>query len=566
MTVSSTGPHVPVDLRILGPLQVLRDNREVDAGPRQQRCLLGLLLVRAGQPVSMTELIEMIWGSGPPATAINVIHKYVGAVRRLFEPGLPPRAASAYLTRHGNGYRLSAGPENHDLVRFRRLLAEAGSAAARDEPDEALDRYVAALRLGRGRSGDGLADTPAARAAFAAVDREFTDAVLAASTVAVRLNRPSVVLGPLRQASEMDPYNEQVHAGLMRTLAVAGHHGESVAVYRATGRRLAEDLGVEPGPEMREAYRQVMGRTMVGARPVPRPAQLPRGLPSCDGRSAELAELTGLAAGLRDGRRTGPLVIALDGRRGTGKSALAVQFAHRVSDGFTDGQIYLDLRGDRAGDEVVTVRHALRSLLRGLGLPSPTLPATIDAQVGVYRSLTAGKRILILLDNVRDADQVRPLLPSSPRSLTLLTSRRPLLDVAARQGAHLVHVGVLDSRAARALLQSRITGRPRDVANIALLDEIADLCGRLPLALAYTAAQLTASPDLPLAVVAAQLRQAARRPPRSRTGRSTVHARRTDDRSPHERPFTPGRTSRGSEPARPGTGRSASGRCGTGGC
>jgi DNA-binding SARP family transcriptional activator len=256
-----------VQLRILGPLRVQRGDVEVDAGPPQQRCLLALLLARAGHPVSVDDLIRGVWDTAPPGSAVNIVHKYVGVVRRRLEPGLPPRSPGVYIARHGNGYRFTAGPETLDLLRFRRLVAEAKDRAGRDDPDDALDRYVAALRLSDGPAAGGFAETPEAQATFARIDGEFRDAVLDAAAIAVRRDRPSLVAAPLRRAAEMDPLDEPVHASLMVTLAGIGHRAEALSVYRAVCERLSDDLGIDPGPHLQDAYRRIVERAVPSAPP-----------------------------------------------------------------------------------------------------------------------------------------------------------------------------------------------------------------------------------------------------------------------------------------------------------
>ena len=467
-----------VRLQVLGPLRVWRGDTEVDVGPNQQQCLLALLLACAGQPIGVQALIEMLWGAEPPPSAVNIIHKYVGQLRRLLQPGLPPRAAGAYLTRHGNGYRFAAGPETLDLVRFRGLVAEAQAHTRDGDHDKALDRYAEALRLGHGVAGGGLADTTAARTVFVKLHNEFVDTVVIAARLAIRLGQPARLLPPLRHTAETDPLNELVHGSLVTMLAAVGHQAEALAVYRGIRERLAEELGIDPGPDLRNAYRAVLAP--VGPQlPFLHPAQLPPDLPLFAGREHELATLRRLAAGLHDPGRTSPLIIALSGRGGVGKSALAVRFAHLVAGTFTDGQLYLDLRGDDA--------DPLRSLLYGLGLRRADMPDTVAAEMGAYRSLTAGKRMLIVLDNVGDAARIRSLMPNSAACLVLLTGRRRLLDLAVRDGAHLLTVGLPDLAAARELLARRLAGSPHGLVGTGRMDEIIELCGRLPLTMARAA-------------------------------------------------------------------------------
>jgi DNA-binding SARP family transcriptional activator len=513
----STGGYVmsePSTLRfeILGPLRLWRGETELDAGPHQQRCLLKLLLAAGEQPLGIHDLVDLIWESEPPSSAVNIVHKYVSALRRVLEPGLAARDSGTYLLRHGSGYRLSIGTAAVDLPTFRRHLADATTCEGMGASVQALDHYTDALRLVRGPAGSAPAESLRAAAVFTTFDGQFFDAAVAAAVIAVRLGRPAEVLPALRLAATMNPMHEPVHAGLVIALAAAGRQAEALATYRTIRERLRDELGIDPGPALLEAQRRVLTQTAVQsvtAAPVqqsPQPAQLPPDLPLFTGRAVELAALDDLVAGVLEGKKTGPLVVAMDGMGGAGKSTLAVRFAHQVSTRFPDGRLYLDLRGDQ--DEPVAVGEALRSLLYALGVDATNAPDTLDAQIGMYRSLTADKRILVLLDNARDPGQVRPLLPNSPASTTLVTSRRSLLGLAAFDGAHLMHVELPDLAAARELLSRRLAGLPnRPVGNTA--DEIIGLCGRLPLALAIVGARLAVRPHLSPETVVAELRDGA---------------------------------------------------------
>ncbi|MFK3978829.1 BTAD domain-containing putative transcriptional regulator [Micromonospora sp. NPDC050397] len=519
-------------LQIMGPLRVWRGATELDTGPPQQRCLLALLLAREGQPVSTSDLIAMIWGPISPPSAVNVIHKYVGVLRRLLEPDLPSRSPGSYLFRSGNGYRFTAGPETLDLVAFRSHVGAAKASMGRGCLDDALDHYTSALRLCRGFAGDFPADSTGAAAIIAGIAGEFFDAAINAAEIAVQVRQPSRVLAPLRLAAEMDPLHELVHASLVTSLAASGQQAEALMVYQTIRKRLADELGIDPGQALQDAQRRVLTQTTlpraeeadriaplawtagdVPLAPLVRPAQLPPDLSQFVGRSAEIDLLSDLVVGMSAVGRTSPLVVAMDGMGGVGKSTLAAHFARLVADEFTDGQLYLDLRGDHE-DESVRAGDALHSMLYALGVPASHVPDTFDARVGTYRSLTAGKRILVLLDNVRDPAQVRPLLPNSAESLVLLTSRRPLLGLATFDGAHLLRIEVPDLRSARELLKRRLVRLPNRTTcpyDVEIVDEIIELCGRLPLALAILAARLNAHPTLSLAAVAADLRDGARR-------------------------------------------------------
>ncbi|MGC4855693.1 BTAD domain-containing putative transcriptional regulator [Micromonospora sp. DT4] len=518
---SQEGPR----LQIMGPLRVWHGETELDAGPRQQRRLLAVLLARQGRPTTTSDLLDLVWGPDSPASAVNVIHKYVAALRRLLEPDLPPRAVGSYLLRHGNGYLFVAGPETLDLVAFRRDVSAAKSSLAQDRPDDALEHYLDALRRCQGSSADGLVDSAAAAAVLAGIDGEFFDAAIAAAAVAVRLRQPARVLVPLRLAATMGQLNEPVHASLVTTLAAAGQQAEALAVYRAIRRRLDEELGIGPGYHLQDAHRRALTQTalapaedgdpVLARRTTPvRPAQLPPDSPLFVGRESELLILRDLTTETRTADRTSPLVISMDGMGGVGTSTLAAHFAHRVADEFADGQLYLDLRGHLCEGGRLSDDDAVRSLLHLVGVAASDVPDTFDARIGMYRSMTAGRQMLFLLDNAHDAAQVRPLLPNSARSLVIVTSRRALVGLAAFDGAHLLRVDPPDLPTARRLLERRLAGLPSRSTHggcASTADEIIELCGRLPLALAILAARIAARPGLSLATIAAELRDSARR-------------------------------------------------------
>ncbi|MFI0774015.1 BTAD domain-containing putative transcriptional regulator [Streptomyces sp. NPDC021212] len=262
-SVLSGGDDRPTDdvslrLQILGPLRAWRGGVELDAGPRQQAYLLALLLARAGRPVSITELIDLMWADDVPASALNIIHKYVGALRRLLEPGLPARGTGSYLHRRGNGYLFTAGLGMLDLVTFRECVARAKTALAQRHHDAAFDNYVEALGLWHGPAGDGLTHGPTAIPIFTALDAEWYDACAAAAELAVSLARPERVLPALHLAASLAPLHEPVQAGLISTLAAAGQQAEALSLFSAVRARLTEELGIDPGPALQAAHRRVL--------------------------------------------------------------------------------------------------------------------------------------------------------------------------------------------------------------------------------------------------------------------------------------------------------------------
>lgn len=312
-------------LQVLGPLRLWRDGAELDAGPRQQAFLLALLLARAGRPTSTSELIDLIWGDDVPASALNVIQKYVGALRRALEPQLPARGTGSFLHRRGHSYLLIAGPDTLDLVAFRQHVEAARTALARRDREAALDHYIEALRLWRGPAGDGVAAGTGAATIFAALDDEFYEASTAAAELAVSMGRPERVLPAVQLAASMAPFHEPVQAGLVGVLGAAGRQAEALAVFRAVRDRLADELGIDPGPVLEAAHRRVL------ALPSPSPSAVGKddGLPATAapvlvGRADELAVLRRTVEGAIAGRTA---IGIVEGEPGVGKTRLLEEAA-----------------------------------------------------------------------------------------------------------------------------------------------------------------------------------------------------------------------------------------------
>jgi len=304
-------------------LRVWRDLIEVDAGSRLQRCLLALLLARGGNPVSMSEIVDLLWGEDAPLSAVNTVHKYVGALRRILEPDLGLRASRRWLVRHGPGYRFNANPEVLDLTAFRRA---ARHSLAQGDDARALKSRVKALRLWHGPAGGGLAETPDAQTIFDTLNREYLDLAVSSAQPARRRKRPRLVLDLLWQAAAVGPLHGPLHAELIANLTLAGHNAEALAAYRAIRDRLASELGIDPSPGLQLAYHEI------GAAPVPppredtpgdgtrrkRPAQLPADLPSFVGRTEILSRVRDLLTQRGSAGRTAA-IVAFDGMPGVGK-------------------------------------------------------------------------------------------------------------------------------------------------------------------------------------------------------------------------------------------------------
>jgi len=511
---------VNVQFSLLGPVRAWRRPAELDLGPSRQRAILALLLVRANQLVPVEDMVELLWGQHPPGSAVNTIHKYIGAIRRLLEPGLEARASGRWLTRHGGAYRLAADESMSDLIAFRRMVKDAGRAVAEGRPADALDLLLEALALRQGACGEDLDLRGQNRDYFTAVDREYIAALASAADAALASAQASRILPLLRQAALSEPLNESLQAHLMLVLAATGQQALALSHYQVVREQLSDELGVDPGAEMRAAQSKVLRQEFPAATPGPAgpspgsvsgpaplvpPAQLPADLPAFAGREPELSQLSGL---LHPGSETSGTVVigAIDGMAGVGKTTLAIHWAHRAAKHFDDGQLYLDLRGFDPSGTATAPADALRTLLYSLGVPAEHLPAGLDARAGLYRSLLASRRVLIVLDNARDGEQVRPLLPASPGSLVVVTSRNPLTGLAMTAGARLLTLSLPSVPTAWETLELRL-GAGRVAAEPEAVEEIIQRCGRLPLALAIVSVRAVAHPDFTLASIAADLRR-----------------------------------------------------------
>ncbi|MDI1465408.1 BTAD domain-containing putative transcriptional regulator [Catellatospora sp. KI3] len=485
-------------IRVLGPVRAWRDGEPLDVGPTGQRALLALLALAPGRLLSHDELTGSLWpGRRPPPAAANIIQTYVARLRRLLEPGRPPRAASAVLPRTGDGYLLSLPRAAVDVLRFRDHVAAAATAHRHGRGDRAVEALAQALRLWHGPVAADvplLADHPLA----AATAEERQQALARYGELLAATGRAAEALSPLAEAAALQPLNEVWQARLILAYQAVGRRGQAFETYHEVRRRLAEELGVDPGEELAAAHAALLRADAA----VDVPSQLPADSPVFTGRADELARLDLLLAG----PAASAAVVVVSGPPGVGKTALAVHWARRIAPRFPDGQLHLNLRGFHPDGDATQPSDAVRSTLETLGVTAPRMPETIDAQVAMYRSRLAGRRMLIMLDNARDAEQVRPLLPGAPGCLVLITSRHQLTGLVAAEGAHPVPLRPLAPTDARRLLTRRI-GAARIAAEPAAAAELIDRCAGLPLALVVIAARAALSPDLPLRVLAGRLRR-----------------------------------------------------------
>ena len=486
--------------QILGPVAGVRGGAVLELGAPRQRAVLAVLLSRAGDAVPLSRIVEAVWGLDPPRYAVNTVHKHVGALRRVVEPGLPRRAQGRWLRSDARGYRVAADEHTLDLLRFRALAAR---ARQRRDPAERLDLFGAALALWRGPAGEDFAAEFGADPVIEAVNREHAGAVVAAAGDALSLGQAGRVLPALRLAAGMFPTDEVLCALLMRCLAGTGQRAAALEAFESLRVLLAGQLGVAPGPVLAGAHLDVLGSTAgagAGRRGLPVPRQLPAAPAGFVGREQEIRELVSVLRGGPDA----PPAAALTGTAGVGKTAVAVRAAHVLSGHFADGQLYIDLRGFGAGP-ALSPREVLGRFLAALDVLPDRVPDGLDERAALYRSALAGRCVLVVLDNARDSGQVLPLLPGTGPSRAIVTSRRQLRGLIAG-GVRAVPLDLFGPQESERFLRSRLSGPLMD-AEPAAVGDLVEISGGLPLALSLLAARAAQSPGIPLSEIPAAIRR-----------------------------------------------------------
>jgi DNA-binding SARP family transcriptional activator len=464
---------------------------------------LVVLALSVGEPVTIDRLAVAVWGYEFPKNARRAVQVYVTRLRRILGPGLI-RTVPA-------GYVLMTEPAQVDVVRFTRLL-DAAPAAADPAAERAL--LVQALSLWRGEPFDGVRSPWLdSQDAPQLVDRRLA-ALERRIDLDLAMGRADELVGELRGLIARHPLRERLWAHLMTALYRAGRQADALAAYRRLYRLLGDELGIEPSASMQELHHRVLRddlalESSTDRRSVepPVPRQLPASIGCFVGRSDSLDRLDALLPTESKAASTTVVISAIAGSAGVGKTALAVHWARRVADRFPDGQLHVNLRGFDPSGPPVSPDDVIHGFLDALGVSPHRVPTDPQAQVGLYRSLMAGKRMLVLLDNARDADQVRPLLPGADNCVVVVTSRNRLVGLVAHDGAHPVNIDVLARNEALRLLAARL-GPERIAIEPRSADEIIERCARLPLALTIVAARAVAHPTFPLAALAGELREA----------------------------------------------------------
>jgi DNA-binding SARP family transcriptional activator/Tfp pilus assembly protein PilF len=516
----------PLMVRLLGLVRAWRGDRELELGGPQRQAVLGLLALRANQAVSRSELIDGIWGEDPPPSAVNALHVHVAGLRRALEPNRAPRAPGQFLLAAGPGYSLRLEPGQLDAQVLARHLDTARAARAAGDLSGAARSFDTALRLWRAAPLSGVPGP------WAEIERvRLSELRLAAieerAEIMLMLGRAATAAAELTGLVREHPLREGLRGQLMLALYRCGRQADALATFTGGRRILIEELGLEPCPGLRRLHEQILAADPALGPPaaaVPlagpehvwaAPAQLPGDVDAFTGRAGELAAFDKLAAvigpaGGAGQPGTGPAatVICVSGTAGAGKTALAVHWARRVRAAFPDGQLYVNLRGYDPG-QPVPAGDALAGFLRALGVPGQDIPREVDERAAAYRTLLDGRRILVVLDNASAVEQVRPLLPGSPSSLALVTSRDSLAGLVARHGARRLDLDPLPQQDAVALLRALIGDRAEIQPDATAM--LARQCARLPLALRVAAELAAASPAMTVAQLAGALADEQRR-------------------------------------------------------
>ncbi|MEV4311369.1 tetratricopeptide repeat protein [Actinocrispum sp. NPDC049592] len=458
---------------LLGSVEGWAGEQRVDLGTVRQRCVLAALLASPGRPVPLDVLVDRVWGADPPVSVRNTLYSYIARLRRILtEHGLA-------LDKRTGGYQVAAPVHAVDLWQWDELLQQARTAVADGERMEFLDR---ALDLWQGRPLDNL-DGQWVVQVRDKIEQQYIAALAEWAELTIDDGRAADVASRLAGPVAAWPSVEPLVAARMRALRAMGRTAEALECFARIRQHTIDELGVEPGQALRELHMSLLQEP--DERAVPKPAQLPAAVADFIGRADAIEQLNSLVSA------DALVITALAGTAGVGKTALAVQWAHQIAPEFPDGQLYLNLNGYSSAPRVEPAR-ALDLMLQSLGVPGDQIPASVESRAAMYRSLLAGKRMLVVLDNVDSAGQVRPLLPGQPGCLVLVTSRDRLGGLVAMDGARRIDVDLLSHDESFALMR-RLLGDRVDASRQAT-DRLVSLCGRLPLALRIAAANLGSQP------------------------------------------------------------------------
>ena len=521
-------------IRVLGPLELHVTTGPLSLGAPKQRLLLALLLFRGDMVVPVAHIVDELWGDEPPQSAESNVRLYAGNLRRLLAAW--PDAPS--MLRRGSGYQLAVADAEFDLRQFRELVTGGRESLQRDDFRAAADQLQQGLGLWRGPA---VADLPCGRLLTGwrhALAEERMSAAEDHAEALLGLDQPDQVLTDVGEVVAGAPWREHAQSLLMRARYQAGDVAGALAAYDTARRYFVDELGIEPAAELVRLQKAILNRdpALTPPRPAaflaasspatgpatslatPVPRQLPADVVGFAGRTVLLGcqdEL--LARQARGGALpavpveplrpagAGARVSVITGPAGIGKTAFALHWAHRASREFPDGQLYVNLKGFDPALPPVAPAAALHRFLDAFGVPSARIPADVDARAALFRTVLAGRRVLVVLDNARDAEQVRPMLPGTPGCSTVVTSRDRLDGLVAIEGALPIPLDMLSPAESRELLTHRL-GESRMAAEPEAVAQLLTGCAGLPLALTIVAARAATHPEFTLAALAAELR------------------------------------------------------------
>ncbi|MGW3120790.1 BTAD domain-containing putative transcriptional regulator [Streptomyces sp. NPDC001107] len=518
---------------ILGPLEVRAGGVRLRLGGPLQMRVLTTLLLDPCRMVPVSRLVEAAWDDEPPATAAHQVRKAIADLRQRIPDG------PSVIVTDGPGYRADVAREQLDLSLFSDRLLEARNALEAGHPAEAAELLRTALVLWRGPVMPGGGGSVIAAASVVLEERRLA-AVEQLMELRLTLGESRELIGDLRELVAEHPLGETFRGQLMLALYRSGRQAEALAEYAKARELLVEELGIDPGPQLTRLHEAILRdspelalpdgpsaepaavpKAPVEGEPEPSPAAapctLPHDLTDFAGREQELSRLLAYAAPPQDGAVR---IVAVDGMGGSGKTALVVRAAHQLAGRYPDGQLFVDLRGFTPGEQPTRPGTVIGTLLRTLGVPGERIPDDLDGRIALWRATLANRRVLLVLDNAADAAQIRPLLPTHPGSLGLLTSRIRMVGI---DGAEWMSIGTMSPSDSLALItgalgEERVDGEPEAAA------ELAALCGNLPLALRIATARLRNRPLWTLGHLVGRLGDETRRLDELKSGDRSVEA------------------------------------------